>query len=292
MAVGDYATELSNLTIVGNAISALMSPAFVKVSIGLNLVHTEDFPDYTNVIKFRKSGSLVAETLAQSTEYTFSASSEITDSSVTCTAEKAVVGSRISVEAQRFGAGQAGFERFGDEHGAALGRLFDSSLFTLFSSVSGAVTATSTLTKDNLLEAAYSVRSSMQGAHGGVKLAGVFDYKGVNEVRKELTSISASAFSNPSMLTLMSVPQVNGLAGEFAGIEIYEVAGLPTSGGDDVACVFHPQLCFAAGLGGEMKTSVTWKDASGGFLFEISSYWFYKIVEWNDTAGVRVLSDT
>lgn len=285
-------TELSNFVTVGNAISALVSPAFVKASIGLNLVHAEDFPSDTNTIKFRKSGSLVAETLAESTAYTKSSNSELTDSSVSCTAEKGVIATEITVEALRFGTAAANFERLANEHGLALARLFDSSLLTLFSSVSGAVTATTTLTKDNLLDAAYTVRSAMKGAHGGGRLAGVFDYKGVNEIRKELTSISASAFSNLSMLSLVSTPQANGLAGEFAGIEIYETDGLPTDSGDDVACVFHPMFAFAAGLGGEFQTMVNFKDASGGYLYEVSSYFFYKVIEWNDTAACRVKSDT
>lgn len=287
-----YETELSNLVTIGNAISALASPALVKAAIGLGLVHAETFSTDTNVIKFRKNGNVVAETLAESTAYTPSASSELTDSSITCTAVKAVVASKLSVEALRFGTSAASLERLAQEHGYALGRAFDAALLALFTGFSTGITATTVLTKDNLLDAAYNVRAGMKGAGGG-KLVGVFDYKGVNEIRKELTSISASAFSNPSLLQLVEkIPEPSALAGEFAGIEIYETDGLGTSGGDDIGAVFHPEYAFCAGLGGDVKTAVQFLGGSGGFVYEISSHFFYDVKEWNDAAGCKVLSDT
>lgn len=287
-----FETEVANFTTVGNAISALISPAFVEKTLYLNLVHAEDFPRDTNVIKFRKSGNLVAETLGESTAYTYSSNSELTDAAISCTAQKGVVVSKMTVEALRFGTAAADLPRLARLQAEALARLFDTTAVALHSGIANGVTAATTLTKDNILDAAYTVRSSMKGANDGGRLAGVFGYKGVNEVRKELTSISASAFSNESMLSLVGAPKANGLAGELAGVEIYEFSGLPTTGGDDIACIFHPRYCFAAGLGGEFQTDISKLNASGGFYYEISTYFFYNVVEWNDTAGCRVRSDS
>lgn len=285
-------TEFSNFITIGNAVSAIASPALAEKTVMLSLCTVEQFPDNTNTIKAAKNGSLTAEDVNESTAYSLSASSELTDSSVTCTAVKGMVASHLSVEALRFANPASRIERIGEEQGAALGRLFDSAAVALFSSIATGVTATSTLTKDNLLDAQYNVYAAMKGAVGDGKLAAVLHYKGANEIRKELTSISASAFANSAMLSLIGgAPKANGLVGEFAGIEVYQTSGLPTSGGDNIQCVFHPKYCFFAGMGGSIETEVLWKGATGGALWEVASYMFYKVVEWNDTAGCRVLSD-
>ena len=288
-----YETELANYITIGNAVSALASPAFAEKTIMLNLCTVEQYPDNTNVIKAQKKGSLTAEDVTESTAYSLSASSELTDSSVSCTAVKGVVASQISVEALRFANPASRIARIGEEQGAALGRLFDTAAVALFSSVATGVTATNTLTKDNLLDGQYNVFAAMKGAVGDGKLAAVLHYKGANEIRKELTSISASAFANGAMLSLIKgAPKAHGLVEEFAGMEVYHTSGLPTSGGDNIQLVFHPQFAFFDGLGGAIETEVLWKGATGGSLWEISSHMFYKVVEWNDTAACKVLSDS
>lgn len=284
-------TILSGFVGIGNAISALMSPAFVNASVGLNLVTTETFADSSNVLKFRKSGALTAEALAEATAYTYSSSSVLTDASVSLTASKGVVASKVTVEALRFGTGAANLPRVATEHGEALARLFDTSWFALFSSITNAVTAATTLTKDNLLDAVYNIQSSMKGAQSG-RLAAVLHWKGKNEIEKELTSISAPAFSNPRLIEMVgAVPQPNGFVGTFGIVDVYASTGMPTASSDNVQCVFHPMYAFAAGLGGSFETQVDPPNATNGYVHEVSSWMFYSVGIWNNTAACKLASD-
>lgn len=285
---------ITDLITVGNAVSAVTGKAFVNGAAGLPLVHAEVFPNDTNLIKFAVEGSLTAETVGEATDYSYSASSDYNETSISCTAKKSVLGTKITVEAARFGAGRARLERIAELHGAAHARLFDSDLKALFSGIATGVTAATTLIKDNLIDARYNVVASMKGAFSG-KLVGMFDYKGVSEIQKELTSITASAFGNMEMLGILGMPNPgNGYAGSIVGIDIYQTDGLPTSGGDDVACVWDPTSCFAAGVDGRDGLNNTLKDpaAINGLSTEILTWTWFKIVEWRDTAGCRVLSDT
>lgn len=289
-----YETELANLITIGNAVAAVTGEAFVNKAQGLPLVVTEVFPDNTNVIKFPIDGSYVAETVAESTDYSYSANSEWTETSVSCTAKKTVLGTKVTVEAARFGAGRANLNKAAVKHGEAHARLFDADLKALFSSIATGVTATSTLTKDNILEARYNIVAAMKGAFSG-KLVAMLDYKGVNEIQKELTSITATAFGNLEMLGILGMPvKGNGYAGHVLGVDVYQTDGLPTSGGDDVGCVWDPTACFAAGVDGRDGLNNTLKDpaAINGLSTEILTWTFFKIVEWRDTAGCRLLSDT
>lgn len=287
-------TELGNFIIVGNALSAVMGKAFVNGAQGLPLVHAEPFPDNTNVIKATIAGTLTAETVAESTDYTYSSSSELTDTSVSCTAKKTVLGTKITVEAARFAGAASRLDRIANEHGNAHARLFDADLKALFSSIATGVTATTVLTKDNIIDARYNVVAAMKGAFSG-RLVGMFDYKGVSEIQKELSSISATAFGNMEMLGVLGMPNpANGYAGNVIGVDIYQTDGLPTSGGDDVACVWDPSACWFAGVDGREGLNNSLKDpaAINGLSTEILTWTFFKIVEWRDTAGCRVLSDT
>src|SRR4051794_1753577 len=113
-----------------------MGPAFVNASQFLPLVRTETFPDTSNVIKVPISGNLVAETVAESTDYSYSSNSELTDSSISVTAKKAVIGSKFTVEADRFGKPWANLPRIANEQGTAHARLFDSDWKALINSIS------------------------------------------------------------------------------------------------------------------------------------------------------------
>lgn len=289
-----FETELGNVTTIGNAVSAAMGPAFVNRSQGLPLVYTEVFPDNTNVIKFQVSGNLVAETVAESTDYTYSANSELTDSAITCTAKKAVVGSKLTVEAVRFGQPGANLARIAQNAGEAHARLFDADLKALFPSIATTVTATTILTKDNLIDARYNIVNSMKGAFSG-KLVAMLDYKGVGEIQKEITSTTAACFGNMQLLGVLGMPvQGNGYCGNLLGIDIYQTDGLATTGGDDQACVWDPMNCFAAGIDGTNGFYNSLKDpaAINGISTEFLTWAFFKIVEWRDLAGCMVRSDT
>jgi hypothetical protein len=289
-----YETERGNFIGIGNAVHSVLSPAFTNTTLMLNLATLVEQPVNAITKKLPIAGVLVAEDKSESASVTFDGDNELTDTAVTLTWGKGVAVSKNTVEAQEFTASpsDSSIARHLAEQGAALATLIDVSALGLFSSVTNSVTASTTLTKNNLLDAEYTVRAAMKGAANGQKLAGVFDYKGINEIKKEITSITASAFSNDSLLSLIAgVPQANGLVGNFSGIELYHTSGLPTSGGDDVANVFHPRWGLAIGTGRQFYTNVTFV-GSGGFWDEISTYYFYEVALYRDTANCKVLSDT
>lgn len=282
-------TEISNFIIRANEISAAISPAFVDASVCMNLVHAETCSDSSNVIKFRKAGSLTAATLAESTAYTFSASSELTDSSITATAAKAAIVSKLTVEAMRFGTPRAKIATLAEEQGRALARLFDDTVIALFTGFSQLVTATSTLTVDNLLDAQYTIFS------GGVppgRLAFVGHYKGVNELGKVALNTNAAAFTNPNFLQLIGQPQANNFKGQIADIDVYQTSGHATTGGDNRQAMFHPLYAFCCALGGAFESEVSPLLLSTGFWKEVASWMYFDVKEWNDLAGVEVRSDS
>ena len=244
-----YESELGNFIHQTDVVAGSLTEAFVTKDNVFPLIRTEVFPNTTNVIKFAKGSSLVAEGVSESTAYTFSASSELSDTATTVTGTKKMVASKLTLEALRFGAPYNQLERIGREQASALVRLAASELKTLFSSVATAVTASTVLTKDNLLDARYNVVKSTKGAHGP-KLVGYFDYKGMNEIAKELTDTDASAFNAQVNLGVIGISQASGAKGELFDIVLFETDGLPTSGGDDVACVWDPGLAFVGGVDG------------------------------------------
>lgn len=284
-----YETEYGNFVTIGNEISAGIAPAFVNAAIGVNLVYNEQLQGAAQSKKFLKSGSLTAETLAESTAYTFSASSELTDSSVTCTATKGVVVSKVTVEAEEFASSSADKARIANEQGNALARLYDATLLALSSGFSSGVTASTILTMNDLLTAQYTIFAAKCPPG---RLAFIGDYKGVMELGKEAIATSASAFVNPNFLGLVGAPNANNYKGVIADIEIYQTSGLPTSSGDDVAMMFHPSYAFCGVTKGGFKTVISPLKASEGFWTEVASYFFFDIKEWNDAAGCKVLSDT
>lgn len=287
-----YEQELSNFARQTDVVSAAMSEAFVAQSIGLGLVYSEAFPAGVNVVKFRKAGYGTAQTIAELGNFTYGSDTEITDSSVSATAAKKVFASKHSIESLQYGGPSASYERFGREHGGALSRLFDANLKTLFSGIATTVTASTTLTKDNILDARYNVVKSMKGAFSGNMVA-VLDYKGANELSKELTSSTGTAFVQQVDLGVVGIPQSNGYAGSLLGVDIFQTDGLPTSSSDDVACVFDPMNAFAAGVDGvqSFNSELIFVGSQGGY-FEMTSWGFWHIVEWNDTAACALLSDT
>lgn len=294
MATGD--TDLNNFITIGNALSALMGPAFVNHAQFLSLVRTEPFPDTSNVLKVPIGGYLTAANLGELSNYSYSASptSELLDTSVSCTAEKAIVGSRFSVEADRFAKPWANLPRIATEQGSAHGRLFDANLKTLFSSVTNVVTATTTMTKDNILDALYNIQAAMKGAFSGsLVMAG--HYKAVSEIRKELTSITATAFSNMELLGLIGKPTPGkNYVGNFAGVDVYQTDGLPTTGGDNISCVWDPMHAFYAGVDGinGFRTSLKEPSAINGVAWELLTWTFFKVIAWRDTAACAIRSDT
>jgi hypothetical protein len=284
-----YETELSNSAKVTNVLSDGISAALVQNVVALPHVYAEDLPRGTMIKLWRKDGSLTAEAVSETSAYTPSASSELTQSTITATVAKTVCVSKLTVEAEQFG--NIDLSKLAVEQGKAIARKLDADVVALFAGIATTVTASSILTVADVLQAAYSVRASLAGGIGA-KLRGIFDYKGVFEIQKELLQSGGAALTNPELITLLTgLPQLNGYVGSLPGVDIYQTSGLPLSTSDDTGCVFNPETCFAGMYSPSVTVKPTWI-GTAGFLTEVASYVFSSVVEWNDLAGCRVLSDT
>lgn len=292
----DGRMDVADTVTIGNAISATISPALQDASVGLSIVYTEQFANNSNVIKFRKAGSLVAEAIAEGAVYTPSdANSDINDTSVTCTAAKVVVASPISYEAQRFGAGAAAFGRVGAEQGRAIARKFDDDLLALFNGITNVATAATTFTPDVLMEGVYNIDAA--AVPPGPKVA-LIHYKQAFELKKVIANTGAAAFTNQSFLEVINgAPKANGFVGSLYGVDIYQQSGMSTTGGDNQGAIWSRDYGFACGIGGPVqteiqKTGVGVASQVAGLSDIVISYLFYKLVMWNDTACCELRSDS
>jgi hypothetical protein len=289
-------TELANIAHITDVISDGITPALVNPTVVAPLIRYEALPVGTNVKKFRKDGYLIAEQVNESTVHTVDdAGQELTQSSVTATCVKLCSNCIVSVEAQQFSSiTLADIARY---IGEAIARDWDDEILALFSGFTGnAVTASSVLTIADCLEAAYKIRAATAGVSTG-PLKGVFDFKGIYEIQKELVASSAAHLAIPSEVALLQgMSGLNGYAGSKAGIDFYQTSGLPTSGTDDVALVFDPMLAFGAMVSPQPVVQVNWLggagSAQGGYSHEVAGYIFCDVIEWNDQAGATIASDT
>lgn len=286
------ANETENANIIGptDVISDAIAAALVQGIVVVPLIASESVPENTAVKLFRQEGSLAAtDGVAESSAYSFSSSSEYTETSVSATAAKTVVASKITVEALRF----KNFDvaKTARLQGEALARTLDDNVLALFSGFNNGVTAASIATPDIWLDGVYTVNSSLAGLKGR-NLTGVADYKAINELRKHLINSGATAYSHQSMITLLEGKTTpTGYAGSLPGADLYETDGLPTTGGDDIGLVFNPEMAFGAMYDSSVTTNVVWVGSSG-LWWEVTSYIFNKVVEWVDAAGCKVRSDT
>lgn len=295
MAITDGLMQMADTVQIGNAISAAISPAFKEASIGMGLVYAETCSPASQVIKFRKSGSLVAEAVTEGAAYTASdASSDINDTSVTITAAKIAVASPISVEAMRFGGGAANVARVASEQGRALARKFDDDLLALFDSITNVATATSTLDTDTLLTGQFNVMDSLVPPG---PLTAVVDNKGAAELRKLVANAGAAIYSSQYNSPLFGTPSQNNFIGNLLGIDIYQTTGLSTTGGDDQGCIFNPNYAFCSAMGGEVSSVVQFSGMGvalliPGFSDIVLSWLFYGVGVWNNSAACELRSDT
>jgi len=284
-----FETELSNIAHQTDVISDAISAALVQAIVALPFVAAEDLPTDTNIKLFRKDGSLTAEALAESAAYVFSSNSEFTQTTVTSTALKQVVVSKLTVEAEQFSSiTQA---KIMEEQGKAIGRLLDDDILALFAGFSTAQTASSTATAEDLVQAAFLVRSGTAGV-GQLPLIGILEYKQIVDIQEQMITTSATPFSLESQISLiMGIAQPSGRRGQLAGVELYETNGLSVSSGDHQGLVFDPALAIAGMVSPSVNVMVDWQ-GSAGFFNEIASWVFSDFVEWNDEAGARFESDT
>jgi hypothetical protein len=288
MAVANI-TELSNSVNPTNVVSDVMSPALVKSTCMMNLMHTEGLPAGTMTKLHGKKGSLTAAALAESTALAVNSNGELTDTSVTSTIAKVAVSSGISVEQLKFG--NIDDVRIVEEQGAAIARYVDNDALSLFTGLSTVVTSTSIMTLDDIMLGQYNIFNS-ECPNKEVPLAVVLSHKGHYNIKKEIIQSGASAFTNPAFLEILGgKPQANCYVGSMPGLDFYATSGHQTSGGDTAQGIIHPLWC----LGGNFAPAPeTWsvKKGSEGIYEEHITFFFYDCYEYNDLCGVELLSDT
>jgi hypothetical protein len=286
---------VNNITEYGNAItypkvlSDLMAPAFVKATCMMNLIHAEDLPALSMVKQFTKDGSLTAATLAQSTALAIDSNGELTRTAVDATASKCAVSSGISVEALRFS--DIDLDTIATRQASAIARFVDNDALSLLGGFSTAVTSVAGLTIDDIQLGQYNIYNS-ECPNKEVPLAVVIAHKGHYEIKKEIQSSGASAWTSQAMLGILQArPQANCYAGSLPNLDFYATSGFGTSGGDNQQGIFHPMWALA-GMFDTAPVLVTNMKGSEGLYQEAVSYYFYDIVEWNDAAGVNLNSNT
>lgn len=289
-----YETELGNVVHPTNIISDAITPALVQRVVFAPLIRYEPMPANTAVKLFRKDGSLSASEVSESNTLSAASGHELTQTSVTATAVKLASMCILTVEGARFG--QVTGADIAKYLGEAIGRDWDDEILALNSGFSNQVTCTSVLTVNDVLQAAYYVRSGTAGVSSG-RLTSVFDYKGINEIQKELTNSAAAHLSIPTEISLLAgVTGANGRVGEKAGIDFYQTDGSPAGAGStDVALVFDGNLSHGAMVDPTITYAEKWLgagDGTRGFATEYTAYFFCDIIEWNDAAGCGVLSAT
>lgn len=287
-----FENELGNFVHSSEIIASYMGPAFVQADMTLPLIRTENFPDNTGTVLFPISGKVEAQIVSESGNYTYDANSEITDTSVSITFQKSVQAQKVTVEALRFSGGAMSLRRAAEEAARAHARRQAADLKALFSGISGSVTAATTMVKDVLLDARYIVVSGMKGLNSE-KLVGWLSYRQLNDLSKELTDTTATAFTSQVDLGVIGISSGRKPKGELFDIWLWETDGLPTSGGDTVGCVWDPAHAFCGGVdGGAGFDSEVVFLGSQGVAYELTTWMFYKFGEYRDAAGCRVLSDT
>jgi hypothetical protein len=290
----DGRMDLADTVTIGNAISALMGPELRNATWGMNLVYSETCPDSTNVIKFRKSGYVVAEGLAEGAVYIPSdANSDIVDTAVTVTATKVVVASPITYEAQRFGAGAANLPRVASAQARAIGRKFDDDVKALFPSVTAVASVSGNLDNDTLLLAVYRVHAGLTPP--GAMVA-VGDFKQINDLTRVAANSGAAQYANQTQIAILgATPAGNGFVANYLGVDLYQTSGLATTSSLYQGCVFNPQWAFAAAMGGAigteiLKTGMGVASQVAGFSDVVMSHIFYGVALWHDTAACELRS--
>lgn len=288
-------TVLTGIAHPTDVYSDAISAALVDAVRLVPLIYSEDLPANTTVKYVKKDGYLTASAAAVAEAASYSTLSAYATTGIALTAEKHAVISFISAEAKRFGGVDEAL--IARKQGEALARKLDSLIAALFAGFSKSVTATSTLTVEDILDAAFTVRRNIKGA-AGRKLTACLEYAGVHEIRKELVKSASAVYTIPAMVSLLGTPgqtqiTANGYVGDLPGVEVFEFGGCSTSGADNVQAVFDRDMALVGIYGQRVETVIT--EVGGGnpsFGTEIASYIFHDEVEWNDLAGCQVLSDT
>ena len=282
-----FETELANIIGQTDVVSSAIAKGLVDRIVAVPLIYQEPVPENTPVKLWRGEGSLVAEAISESATYTASANSELTQTSVSATAAKNVVLSKITVEAARFRQLTPG--KIFQLQGEAIARLLDDNLIALSTGLSKSATATSTLTPQEFWDAMYWIEA---GNAAGSSYRALISAKQANNIRGFLSNSGAVIWSKPGSESIFAgLQQPNGYIGSLGSIDVYQVNGLPTSGGDDVGMLFNPDNAFGGMYDPSISTQSVWVGA-GGLYTELTSYHFSKVVEWIDRGGCQIKSDS
>lgn len=287
-------TVLTTLAHPTDVYSAAISAALVRASVALPLIHAEDLPSNTTVKYVNKAGNVAASTGGVSEGANYTTKSAYTRTGVSITAIKDVVSTFITVESLEFG--NFNEAQMTQEIGAALARELNDEILGKASGFSNLVTAASTLTIDDLMDAAYNVRAGCKGAAAGVTLRALLGHKGAHGLRKEVIKSSASVFTIPAQISILGSQTLepNGFVGMAAGIEIYETSGFGATGSDDRQMVFNPMNALAGMYGTlpQMLPPIWVGQGNPSFGVEVSGYVWHGCSEWNDAGGCELRSDT
>lgn len=287
-------TVLTGLSHPTDVYSAAISDALVKAVVALPLIHSEDLPTNTQVKYVQKAGSLTASTGGVSEGANYTTRSAYSRSGVSITAIKDVVHTFITVESLDFGGVDE--QMMTTEIGRALARELDNEILALAAGFTNLVTSVSTLTADDLMDAAYNVRAGTKGAAAGITLRALVGHKAAHTLRKELVESSSAVFTIPSMISLLGSEPLapNGYAGNLAGIEVYETSGFATGSSNDIQMVINPSIAIAGMYGTlpKMLPPIWVGQGNPSFGVEVSGYVWHGASEWNDLAGCELQSDT
>jgi len=286
-----FVSEFGNTINPTDVLGDLMSPPFVKAVIAPNLIHAEDLPVRTMTKKHVKDAALsgTLSAITESNPVALAAAGEYAQTAVTSTIAKIAIASGVSVEQLQFGTVDA--NAIATKQANLLARAVDDDFLALFSGLSSTVTSASVLTVEDLYAAQYAIWAA-ECPNQEMDLAVVLAYKGLLNLKKEQINSSASAYTNSQYLSILQgKPQANRFVGTLPGFQIYSTSGHATSGGDNVQAVFHPMWCFAGSFAQRPEVMMNNKGVEGLYQ-EVVSWFFYDIVEWNDAAGVGLLSDT
>lgn len=284
--------ELANTATVNRVLSKIASPALQKTPVMLGNIYAEDMPEgqATATKGYRKTGSLTASALAESTASAIGANGERTDSVVDMTAAKAIVVSGVTVENQKFG--QVSLPEYAESAGTAIGIFVDNQLLPTFSSFTNLVTSTAGLTLNDLDEAQYNILVAGT-PDPNMPLTFVGATRAMRNLKQEIREAGGSALQNERFLSIFNgPPAANGFYGSLPGYQLYHTSsGFSTSGGNNIQALFHSKWAIAGMFD---RAITTWyaNKGSEGFYTEIASYYFWAAGIWNDLAGCEVQSDT
>lgn len=278
----------STLALAADMVSDALGPAIANKVVCLQHVYAENIPVLTTKKQARKDGAMgLGAVTGEAATYTFGTAGEINQLKVELTIAKTVIGSKLTVEAEEFG--QMDLQTVVSKQSNALSRTLDNAVKALATGFSQNVDAGGALDVETLMDAAYLITAGNHESDGQRKVA-ILDPKGVNQIKKQLVQTGGTAFSNLELLsTLTTLDTPNGFAGNLPGIDVFQVNGLPTGGGNRSGMVINPDLAFFGMYG---TAPVTWIIPKGveGVYYEVVSYIWNQVAEWYDGAGIEVLS--